>query len=136
MSLARMDEGLATALNEPHHDGSDLYVLERPVELGDTAIVRLRVPRASSADRVVLRYERDGEPRNVEAVRDQETEDEVWWRAEFPVANPVVRYRWLLAGGDAGYAWVNALGQTPHEVADADDYVITAGDSGPDWHLG
>ena len=130
-----MDERSATALDEPHHDGSDLYVLERPSELGGAAVVRLRVPRASSADRVVLRYERDGEPRNVEAVRDEENDDEVWWRAEFPVANPVVRYRWLLAGGNVGYAWVNALGQTPHEVADADDYVITAGDSGPEWHL-
>jgi alpha-glucosidase len=136
MSSTEIQEGLATTLAAPHHDGSDLYVLERPNELGGRAVVRLRVPRASSADRVVLRYERDGEPRNVEAVRDEETDDEVWWRAEFPVANPVVRYRFLLSGGDAGYLWVNALGQTSHEVADADDFVITAGEAGPDWHLG
>jgi alpha-glucosidase len=136
MSLAEVDERLAAMLADPHHDGSDLYVLERPDELGGDAVVRLRVPRSSSADRVVLRYERDGEPRNVEAVRDEETEHEIWWRAEFPVANTTVRYRWLLAGGVAGYAWVNALGHTSHEVTDADDYVITAGDSGPEWHFG
>ena len=134
MSSIEIDAGVG--LSAPHHDGSDLYVVERPDELGGTAVVRLRVPRASSADRVVLRYERDGEPHNVEAIRDEETGDDVWWRAEFPVANPVVRYRWLLSGGDAGYAWVNALGQTSHEVADADDYVITVGPWGPDWHLG
>jgi alpha-glucosidase len=135
MSSTELDEERATTLAAPHHDGSDLYVVERPEELGGRAVVRLRVPRATSVDRVVLRYERDGEPRNVEAVRDEESDDEVWWRAEFTVANPVVRYRFLLAGGDVGYAWVNALGQTSHEVADADDFVITAGEWGPDWHL-
>ncbi len=134
MSSTAIDEASATTLAAPHHDGSDLYVLERPEELGGNAVVRLRIPDASSADRVVLRYERDGEPRNVEAVLDEESNDEVWWRAEFPVANPVVRYRFLLSGGESGYTWLNALGQTSHEVADADDFVITAGPAGPDWH--
>ena len=97
--------------------------------------MRLRVPRAATADRVVLRYERDGEPRNVEAFVDEETETDVWWRASFPVANPVSRYRFLLSGGDVGYAWVNALGTTAHEVADADDFAIAVGDWGPAWHL-
>jgi alpha-glucosidase len=121
-------------VDDPHHDGSDLYVLERPDELGGEAVVRLRLPRATSAQRVLLRYERDGEPRSVEATVDEETETDVWWRAEFPLANPVTRYRWLLSGDTAGYAWVNALGRTTHEVADADDFVITAGTWGPSWH--
>lgn len=125
---------MESLLDAPHHDGSDLHVLERPDELGGTAVVRLRLPRARSADRVVLRYTRDGEPRNAEAIVDEETDADVWWRAELPLANPVVNYRWLLDGGDAGYAWVNALGTTPHEVADADDFMITPGTWGPDWH--
>jgi alpha-glucosidase len=122
-------------LDEPHHDGSDLHVLERPDELGGEAAVRLRLPQATSPDRVLLRYERDGEPRGVEAVVDEETDTDVWWRAEFPLANPVTRYRWLLSGGNVGYGWVNAIGRTPHEVADSDDFVITAGTWGPEWHL-
>ena len=136
MSPTDLDEALATSLAAPHHDGSEQYVVERPDELGGTAVVRLRVPHASSADRVVLRYERDGEPRNVEAIVDEESDEEVWWRAEFPVANPVVRYRFLLSGGQTRYGWVNALGQTAHEVADADDFALTAGSTGPEWHLG
>ena len=28
------------------------------------------------------------------------------------------------SGGDVGYAWVNALGLTPHEVTDADDFAV------------
>jgi alpha-glucosidase len=134
MSLSEVS--VQALLDEPHHDGSELYVVERPAELGDSAVVRLRVPKAQSADRVVLRYERDGEPRSAEAIVDEETEADVWWRAEFAVANPVTHYRWLLSGGDAGYRWVNALGSTAHEVADADDFGITVGTWGPDWHLG
>jgi alpha-glucosidase len=121
-------------LDEPHHDGSELHVVERPTKLGDPAVVRLRIPRAQSADRVVLRYERDGEPRSAEAIVDEQTETDVWWRAEFPVTNPVTHYRWLLTGGDIGYEWLNALGRTPHEVPDADDFFISVGDTGPGWH--
>jgi alpha-glucosidase len=128
-------EAVGTLLDQPHHDGSDQHVLERPRELGGEAVVRLRLPRATSADRVLLRYERDGEPRGTEATIDEETENDVWWRAEFPLANPVTRYRWLLSGGSAGYAWVNAAGTWGHEVADSDDFAITCGDYGPEWHL-
>jgi alpha-glucosidase len=131
--LSQLETGLL--LDVPHHDGSDLHVLARPADIGDTAVVRLRVPKAQSADRVIARYERDGEPRSAEAFVDEETETDVWWRAEFPASNPVTRYRFLLAGGDAGYAWVNGLGVTRHEVADADDFVLTTGTWGPDWHL-
>jgi alpha-glucosidase len=129
-----LESRVSTGLDQPHHDGSALYVVQRPEELGDEAIVRLRVPRARTADRVLCRYERDGEPRGVEARVDEETDTDVWWRAAFPVWNPVTRYRFLLSGGDVGYAWVNALGLTPHEVTDADDFAITTGEQAPSWH--
>ena len=35
----------ASRLAAPHHDGSELYVLERPEALGGEAVVRLRAPR-------------------------------------------------------------------------------------------
>jgi alpha-glucosidase len=63
------------------------------------------------------------------------TETEVWWRARFPVYGSRVAYRWVLAGGDVGYAWVNGTGVVPHDVPDADDFVVTLGGDGPDWHL-
>ena len=129
--MSLLESRVRTGLHEPHHDGSELYVLQRPQELGDEAIVRLRVPRARTAGRVLCRYERDGEPRGVEALVDEETDTDVWWRAAFPVWNPVTRYRFLLSGGDVGYAWVNALGLTPHEVTDADDFAVTTGEQAP-----
>ena len=125
-----------TLLDRPHHDGSDAYLLERPDELGGTATVRLRVPRATRVDDVVLRAVVDGEPFTVPAVVDEETETDVWYRASFALGNPSTRYRWLLSGGTVGYAWVNGLDLIGHDVADADDFVLTTDPGGPDWHLG
>ena len=122
-------------LAQPHHDGSDLYVPELPAELGDETTVLLRVPKASAADAVTLRYVRDGEPQIARAEVDRETGSDVWWRATFPVWNVGTPYRWLLSGGDFGYAWLNALGLQSFDVPDADDFIATPGPGGPDWHL-
>jgi alpha-glucosidase len=127
---------LAAALAEPYHDGSEACVLERPAEPGDTAVVELRVPRASAADTVALRYSRDGEPRIAFAERDGESNGETRWVARFRVDNPVTRYRWLLAGGEIGYAWLNGTGVVAHDVPDDDDFVLVPADrDGPGWHL-
>jgi alpha-glucosidase len=109
-----------TLLDEPHHDGSQLYVD------GDT--VRVHAPGHGGS--VVLRYVEDGEARGVEAT----PEGDGWWSARLPLTNPVMNYRWLLTGGDIGYAWLNGLGLVEHDVPDADDFVLSS-DAGPDWHL-
>ena len=119
-------------LSRPHHDGS--YVLEAPEELGGEAVVRLRVPRATPADSVYLRYTNDGEPVAVAAEIDAETDTETWWRASFPVWNPVTRYRWAV-GSSSSFAWLNGLGAVAHDMADDDDFVIGPDRGGPDWHL-
>jgi alpha-glucosidase len=124
------------SFDAPHHDGSELYVLEHPHELGADATVRLRVPRGVSVGEVGLRYVRDGEPRSVTATIDEETPSDTWWRATFPVWNPVTSYRWVLAGGDVGYGWVNGVGLIPYDVPDADDFVLSMGGEGPAWHMG
>jgi alpha-glucosidase len=131
MSAQPAIEAAPTLLAEPHHDGSDAYVLERPRELGAEAVVQLRVPHAGSVEKVALRYVHDGEPAFVQAERVGET----WWRASFPVPSAATLYRWLLAGGDVGYAWVNGNGLVRHDIPDADDFVMTVGGGGPAWHL-
>jgi alpha-glucosidase len=123
----------SAALAEPHHDGSELGIVERPDDVGGTAIVRLRVPQGV-AEGVGLRYVRDGEPRMVPAFLERETGGETWWCAELPVHSPVVRYRWLLAGGTTGYGWVNGRGVFPHEVPGSDDYALTVAPGAPAWH--
>ena len=132
MTATELETG-SSLLAQPHHDGSEGYVLERPDELGGDAVVRVRVPRGAAAD-VVLRYVRDGEPHWARAQVDAETETETWWRTSFPVANPSVPYRWLLVGADGGWSWLNGVGVQAHETPDADDFVLALGD-GPAWHL-
>ena len=124
-----------TLLAQPHHDGSEAYVPEAPAELGGDVSVLLRVPKVSAADAVAVRYVRDGEPQVARAAVDRETDDDVWWRATFPVANVATPYRWLLSGGDFGYVWLNAMGVQAFDVPDADDFVASPGAGGPDWHL-
>jgi alpha-glucosidase len=109
-----------TLLDEPHHDGSELYVE------GDI----LRVHVSGDVESVVLRYVEDGEARGVEA----STDGDGWWSAQLPLTNPVMNYRWLLTGGEFGYAWLNGTGLLTHDVPDADDFVFSS-DAGPDWHL-
>jgi alpha-glucosidase len=132
MTSTQLDSG-TSLLAEPHHDGSDEYVLRRPDELGGEAVVRLRAPRGSTDD-VILRYVRDGEPRWVRAQVDRETETETWWRASFPVTNPSTSYRWLLVEPQGGWTWLNGNGRGAHESPDSDDFVLALGD-GPAWHL-
>jgi alpha-glucosidase len=123
----------AAALTEPHHDGSELYVLEHPSDIGDKAVLRLRTQQGA-ADGVMCRYVADGEPRSVEAIVDEEVDGETWWRVELTAVNPVTRYRWLLAGGDTGYGWLNGQGVFPREVSSGADFLLTVGEGAPTWH--
>ncbi len=125
----------AAGLALPHHDGSELYLLERPDAPGGQATVRVRVPADASVERVLLRHVRDGEPRAVEAELDETSDGETWWRASFPVTSESVRYRWLLDRGEEGYTWLNGEGVASTEVGDAGDFVLALGEGGPDWHL-
>ena len=94
--------------------------------------MRLRVPRAHSADRVALplRARRRAARRRGDGRRARRTPT-CGGGARSRSWNPVTRYRFLLSGGDVGYAWVNALGLTPHEVTDADDFAVTTGRPAP-----
>jgi alpha-glucosidase len=123
------------ALSSPHHDGSELYSPEPPTELGDETTVLLRVPRAKVVDSVAVRYVLDAEPRIAVAEVDRETEGDIWWRASFRVWNAATPYRWLLSGGDFGYAWLNGAGLQRFDVPDADDFIATPDPGGPAWHL-
>lgn len=128
--MSAVDAERETLLAEPHHDGSNAEIS------GDTATVRLRVPRGTALDDVVLRFVWDGEP--VTQVAEVESEDasETVWRASFPVTARRASYRWFVGGGSVGYAWVNGNGLIRHDVPDSEDFVVAKDAGGPDWHLG
>jgi alpha-glucosidase len=124
---------METIWSRPHHDGSELYVPEPNPHLGGKTTVLLRVPVTSDVTNAWVRVIIDGEPELVRATLDRRDRFNTWLRAELPVINPVVSYRWLLDGGPFGYQWLNGIGLHNHDVADAGDFKISIYDPPPNW---
>ena len=121
-------------LEQPHHDGSDLYVSNLAPSLGDVVTLRLRVPAGYQARSVHVRYLSDGEPEFRTAAIEQSSPLETWWTVrDVPVRNWTLQYRWLIEGGPNGYAWLNGSGLHDHDVPDADDFRILAYIAPPAW---
>ena len=125
-----------TAWSQPHHDGSAIYVSDPNPKLGGKVNVLLRVPSTSDVTSAWVRVITDGEPELVRATTDRQDKRDTWLRAELPVVNPVVSYRWLLDGGQHGYQWLNGAGLHSHDVADAFDFRLSTYDPPPQWATG
>ena len=130
------DDMTDTAWSHPHHDGSATYVPDPNPKLGGKVNVLLRVPRTSDVTSAWARVINDGEPELVRATIDRQDKRDTWLRAEVPVVNPVVSYRWLLDGGEHGYQWLNGAGMHSHDVADASDFRLSTYDPPPQWATG
>ncbi|PVG84589.1 alpha-glycosidase [Nocardioides gansuensis] len=118
-------------LDQPHHDGSPLYVDDEAPRLGDTVAVRVRTTAADPIEAVWLRTTFDEEPvfHPTTATR---AGDVVWWEGALPVHNPVTHYRFLVVrGGDQ--TWLTGAGEIGHDVPDAHDFRISAFPQAPDW---
>jgi alpha-glucosidase len=119
-------------LDQPHHDGSSLYVAPGPYGLGDIVPVRVRVPKAAGVDQVVLRAVLDGEPILRPARRDRDDDADTWWIAELELANPVVSYRFALERPGSG-RWLNSAGVSSIDVRDAADFRLSTHPTPPAW---
>ena len=113
-------------VDEPHHDGSPLYVDPTPRTLGSTVRVRLRVPDACRTTRVRLRSTPDAEPAITEALVERHEHGATWWSVDLALHNPVTKYRWLVDGGTLGRCWVNGAGIFHRGVTDDADFRVTA----------
>ena len=120
-------------LDEPHHDGSALYVSDLAPGLGDTVRVRLRVPNVNGFTGVHVRLAPDGEQEFVVAHVESRDERDTWWAADLVVHNPVTNYRFVLQGGPTAYAWLNGAGLWRREVPDASDFRLVAHGASPAW---
>lgn len=49
------------------------------------------------------------------------------------IRNPLTHYRWLLEGGNVGYAWINATGTHVRDIPDGEDFSIAAFPENPEW---
>ena len=121
------------SLDQPHHDGSRLYVENQAPQLGDRVEVLMRAPASSDLSHVYVRAVRDGEPYFIEASPDGGDATEAWWRAEVPVDNPVTNYRFLLRRTGGQYSWLNGTGMHVHELPDDEDFRLTTFPPPPAW---
>ena len=134
MSPSTVDAGRPLRLvDEPHHDGSSLYVDSALRALGSNVRVRLRIPGACATQRVQLRSTPDAEPSIVEALIECHEHGATWWGADLVLHNPLSNYRWLLDGGDLGRCWVNGAGMFHRDVTDDADFRISTAEPAPSW---
>jgi alpha-glucosidase len=119
-------------LDQPHHDGSELYADQGPYELGQDVTVRLRVPAGYGESDVWIRALSDAEPVRIPTTRVREDEHERWYEGVVRVHNPVANYRWMVNTPD-GYQWVTGRGTFDRDVTDAGDFLLTTHAPPPAW---
>ena len=119
-------------LSTLHHDGSPRYVSNLYPRLGETVRVRLRVGGGAPVRRVFLRTCPDGEQAFTPAMPGPAEPPSRWWKAELPVAEPGVHYRFVLEADD-GVWFYSAAGPSAHDPLDASDFRLLADAAPPAW---
>ncbi len=124
-------------LDEPHHDGSPLYLGDEAPPAGARVRVRCRTAPGDPTVAVWLRSTEDAEPVFHACVPVDAPPGAVgpahWWEAELPVHNPVTHYRFLLHADDGSQRWLTGAGVVDHDLPDTFDFLLTSHAAGPDW---
>jgi alpha-glucosidase len=115
-------------LDQPHHDGSHLYVSENQLWV--------RVPAGFATENAFVRTVIDGEPRFLPLPPDPSRTGPIggygatdsWLTATLPAHNPVTPYRFLF-----GSRWLNATGVHERDVTDINDFKLVTHEAPPSW---
>lgn len=118
--------------DQPHHDGSAVYVSQPYPQLGERVQVRFRAPHDAGVESAALRTTHDGEQRFFAAQRVAQDPSGDWWQVELECHNPVTHYRFLL-DGPGGYRWLNGSGVHHRDVPDAADFRLVTFTRPPQW---
>src|SRR6267143_1185087 len=119
-------------LSTVHHDGSPRYVSNPYPRLGETVRVRLRVGAGAPVRRVFLRTCPDGEQAFMSATPGPAQPPARWWKADLPVREPAVHYRFVLEADD-GVWFYSAAGPAAHDPLDSTDFRLLADAAPPGW---
>ncbi|MGF3055537.1 glycoside hydrolase family 13 protein [Microbacterium sp. YY-01] len=118
----------------PHHDGSPLYVSNQAPELGETVMVRLRIPAEFGPVKAVrTRSNPDHEPEWSTAENLGAIDAWQWWQAPITVRNRRHGYRFVVVRDDDSVVWVNQSGVHSGETLDYDDFALVAHPAPPAW---
>ena len=118
--------------NQPHHDGSELYVSNIAPELGEKVTLKVRVPSDYVFEKAMLRIYHDGEPRIFEMKELKRDSTETWYQVNVEILNIQSYYRFAFIG-KGKYEWLNAKGLFDHDVHSNNDFQLVAIADNPEW---
>ena len=118
--------------NQPHHDGSELYVSNIAPELGEKVTLKIRVPSNYVFEKAMLRIYHDGEPRIFEMKESKRDSTETWYQVNVEILNLQSHYRFAFIG-KGKYEWLNAKGLFDHDVHSNNDFQLVAFADNPEW---
>ena len=118
--------------NQPHHDGSELYVSNIAPELGEKVTLKVRVPSDYVFEKAMLRIYHDGEPRIFEMKESKRDSTETWYQVNVEILNIHSYYRFAFIG-KGKYEWLNAKGLFDHDVHSNNDFQLVAFADNPEW---
>ncbi len=119
-------------INQPHHDGSELYVSNGAPRIGESITLKLRVPSGYTFEKAFIRVYEDGEPRSYELKKGSKSAQEQWLSVTVKVINPQVVYRFIFVA-KGKYEVLNAFGLFDHDVHSNNDFKVVATNPYPDW---
>ena len=118
--------------NQPHHDGSELYVSNIAPVLGEKVTLKVRVPSDYVFEKAMLRIYHDGEPRIFEMKESKRDSTETWYQVNVEILNIQSYYRFAFIG-KGKYEWLNAKGLFDHDVHSNNDFQLVAFADNPEW---
>lgn len=118
--------------NQPHHDGSELYVSNIAPAIGEKVTFKVRVPNNYLFEKAMLRIYHDGEPRIFEMKETRKDSTETWYQVSVEILNLQNFYRFAFIG-TGKYEWLNAKGLFDHDVHSNNDFQLVAIADNPEW---
>ncbi|TRZ56645.1 MAG: glycoside hydrolase family 13 protein [Streptomycetaceae bacterium] len=118
--------------NQPHHDGSQLYVSNISPAIGEKVTLKVRVPNNYVFEKVMLRIYHDGEPRIFELKEGRKGKKETWYQITVEILNLQNYYRFAFIGQNK-YEWLNAKGLFDYDVHSNSDFQLVAIADNPEW---
>lgn len=118
--------------NQPHHDGSEIYVSNIAPEIGEKVTFKIRTPNDYLFEKAMLRIYHDGEPRIFEMKETKKNAVETWYQVTVEILNLQNYYRFAFIG-KGKYEWLNAKGLFDHDVHSNNDFQLVAIADNPGW---
>ncbi len=118
--------------NQPHHDGSEIYVGNIAPKIGEKVTFKIRTPNDYLFEKAMLRIYHDGEPRIFEMKETKKDSVETWYQVTVEILNLQNYYRFAFIG-KGKYEWLNAKSLFDHDVHSNNDFQLVAIPDNPEW---